>query len=402
MTIRPGAIAIGLSAWMAGAPAAAEKPLLLLDSEHVERVRARLIADRLKVQADDALRQALAVLEKDATEALALEPLSVMDKAVMPPSGDKHDYMSQAPYWWPDPSKPGGLPYIRKDGVRNPEIARISDHANFDRVMASVATLGLAYKLTGRTDCALHVYRLVKTWFLDPATRMNPHLRYGQGIPGVIEGRGIGIIETRALPRLLDGITLTSSSPVWTMADIDGLHAWMRAYLTWLVESPHGREEARNGNNHETWYDVQVASLAMFVGDTALARRTVEGARERIRTQIEPDGRQPRELERTQPWHYSLFNLEAFFALAVLGDRVGVDLWNYRTQDGRSLRRALDYLVPFADGRQPWPHPQIGAFQPAGIAPLLRRGALVWKDPAYGALAGRLGADPRGVLTGPD
>ncbi len=53
---------------------------------------------------------------------------SVMQKTQLPPSGNKHDYMSQGPYWWPDPSKPDGKPYIRKDGQRNPEINGITDH----------------------------------------------------------------------------------------------------------------------------------------------------------------------------------------------------------------------------------------------------------------------------------
>jgi hypothetical protein len=37
--------------------------------------------------------------------------------------------MSLAPYWWPDPKSPNGLPYIRRDGERNPEIKQITDHA---------------------------------------------------------------------------------------------------------------------------------------------------------------------------------------------------------------------------------------------------------------------------------
>ena len=34
---------------------------------------------------------------------------------------------SVGPYWWPDPSKPDGLPYIRKDGHKNPERGKIGD-----------------------------------------------------------------------------------------------------------------------------------------------------------------------------------------------------------------------------------------------------------------------------------
>jgi len=325
-----------------------------------------------------------------------------MDKSITPPSGDRHDYMSQAPYWWPDPSKPDGKPYIRKDGQRNPEISNITDRDNLGRLGDAVTTLSLAYAYTGREQYATHAARLVRVWFLDPATRMNPHLQFGQYIPGINQGRGIGIIETRNLPELLDGVLLISGSPAWTKADEDGLQGWMRAYLTWLVESTHGREESKNGNNHETWYDVQVAGLALYTGQADIARRTLEGARARIAAQIEPDGRQPRELERTQSWHYSGFNLAAFMELATLGERVGVDLWHYRTADGRSIRQAVDFMVPYATGERPWTFDQITPFSAGTLHPILRRGAVAWREPKYRALADRIGGgSPRLILMFP-
>ena len=369
---------------------------LLLDRAYVRDVRARA------EKGDAAIEAALAALEAEAKTALAISPMSVMDKAITPPSGDKHDYVSQAPYWWPDPSKPDGKPYIRKDGERNPEISKITDRDNLGRLGDAVATLSLAYAYTGREEYATHAARLVRAWFLDPATRMNPHLQFGQYIPGINQGRGIGIIETRNLPELLDGVMLLSGSPAWTKADEDGLQAWMRAYLTWLVESPHGREESQNGNNHETWYDVQVAGLALYTGQVDVARRTLEGARARIATQIESDGRQPRELERTRSWHYSEFNLAAFMDLATLGRHVGVDLWNYRTTDGRGIRQAVDFLVPYAAGERKWAFDQITPFSASTVHTILRRGAVAWKEPKYKALADQVGGGgPRLILTIP-
>jgi hypothetical protein len=369
---------------------------LLLDHAYVHDARARA------EKGDAAIRAAIATLEADATAALAIEPMSVMDKAITPPSGDRHDYVSQAPYWWPDPSKADGKPYIRKDGERNPEISRIPDRDNLGRLGEAVTTLSLAYAYTGREAYATHAARLVRVWFLDPATRMNPHLQFGQYIPGVNQGRGIGIIETRNLPELLDGVLRISGSPAWTKADEDGLQGWMRAYLTWLVESTHGREESKNGNNHETWYDVQVAGLALYTGQSDIARRTLEGARARIAAQIEPDGRQPRELERTQSWHYSAFNLAAFVELAALGERAGVDLWHYRTADGRSIRQAVDFMLPYATGERPWTFDQITPFSAGTLHPILRRGAVAWREPKYRALADRIGGgSPRLILMFP-
>ena len=222
--------------------------LLMIDGAHVARVR-----DSLR-RGEPQFQNALRALEADANNSLRVAPLSVMDKPATPPSGDKHDYMSQAPYWWPDPSEPGGRPYILRDGERNPEIDRITDRAKLGRLSSTVSTLGLAFYFTGREEYAQHAARLVRVWFLDPATEMNPHLRFGQRIPGVVAGRSAGIIETRLLPEIIDGVLLLQGSSQWTVTDENALKDWMREYLEWLLESPFGRAQSGRGNNQETWY----------------------------------------------------------------------------------------------------------------------------------------------------
>jgi hypothetical protein len=166
---------------------------------------------------------------------------------------------------------------------------------------------------------------------------------------------------------------------------------WFHRYLDWLLTSKHGRDEARTRNNHGTWYDVQVASFALFVGKDDVAREVLrKAAGRRIAAHIEPDGRQPHELARTKSWSYSTMNLRGLFALAALAERVDVDLWGYESPDGRSLRKALDYLVPFAVAEKQWPHKQIRKLRPASLAPLLRRAAIAWREPRYEALLARL------------
>ena len=369
--------------------------LLMVDGEHVASVR-----DSLR-RGEPQFRPALNALEADANEALSVAPMSVMDKDVTPPSGDKHDYMSQAPYYWPDPSKPGGLPYILKDGQRNPEVDRITDHDELGHLRTVVSSLGLAFYLTGRQDYAMHAAQLVRVWFLDLGTRMNPNLDFGQGIPGIADGRAAGIIETRYLADIIDGVTLLHGSSAWTSADDTALKNWMAAYLTWLLESPLGRQESKSTNNQGTWYDLQVVTLALDTGQTVVSRMTMEGSRARIDQQFQPDGSQPRELARTRAWDYSIFNLKAFLHLAALGNRVGVDLWNY-TVDGRSLREGIEFLIPFATREKLFPYEQITGFHPSELHENLRRAAVGWNDPTYREIALKIGGgSPRLELTLP-
>ena len=344
-----------------------------------------LIEVRKRVQSNDSfLFPAVNRLKHDADNALNAGPFSVTNKTLLPPSDDKHDYMSIAPYWWPDPNSPSGLPYVRRDGQINPERDKTSDRGALDAMIQSIKTLGLAYFLTGRESYATQAAKLLHVWFLDEATKMNPNLKYAQAIPGRNQGRGAGIIETHNLPGLIDAVGLLRGSPAWSTNDQSALEKWFDAYLTWLLESPEGRVESQARNNHGSWYDVQIASFALFVDKKDLARKILgEFGTKRIAEQIEPDGRQPRELERTQSWNYSLFNLEALFDAASLGNNIELDLWNFETPDKRSVRKALDWLLPFAIGAKKWSYEPISSWQPEKLAPFLRRAALRYHELSY-------------------
>jgi alginate lyase len=358
-----------------------------LPATTLQRLRGEITNGKLKDPALDELRA-------DADKELAQEPLSVTSKPMDPPSGDKHDYLSLAPYWWPDPAKPKGLPYIRRDGEVNPEIQQVQDHKNFDRLMSSVHTLALAYYFFGDESYAAHATQLLRVWFLDPKTRMNANLEFAQGIPGINTGRGTGLIETRDLYRVVDAVGLLDGSRSWTAEDQKGMEDWCSRFLDWIMHSKNGKDEAAAKNNHGSYYDVQVASLALFIGKVEEAKRVLEAVpRKRIEIQIEPDGRQPLELARTKSLGYSAMNLSGLFELGLLGENVGVNLWNFRSGDGRSIRNALDYLIPFVSGRQKWPFPQIIEFKSSEISPLLVAAAVKYGEPQFQDLAMKIDPD---------
>ncbi len=346
-------------------------------------------------EGDKSLRPALKMLRLEADDALKKGPFSVMYKKMIPPSGDKHDYMSRGSYWWPDPKKPDGLPYIRRDGRRNPET--ITD--NFDRLAlgqmtSAIQTLAHAWYFTNHKPYAVHTATLLRTWFLDPDTKMNPHLQFGQAIPGITQGRDIGIIDTARLVRIVDAIGLLKSSHAWTAKDQNAMRDWCAEYLKWLRTSKHGLGEEKKLNNHGTWYDAQVVSLALYTGQNDLARKIIEQVKtRRINKQIEPDGSQPHELARTKSLGYSTGNLDGFFRLATMAEKLGIDLWRYESPDGRSIRKALDFLSKHVDTGQKWPYKQITRQRPASLFSLLRRASIAYNDDKYEAIISKIPPD---------
>ncbi len=231
---------------------------------------------------------------------------------------------------------------------------------------------------------------------------MNPNLNFGQYVTGVNEGREEGIIEFLSLVPACDSLTLIGTSPAWTQKDAEAFHAWLGAYFTWLTESPLPRPRQLRINNHGTWDDAQTADIALVLGKTDYAKKLVaDGLQKRLARQVEPDGRQPLELTRTKSLNYSLKNLEGLFALAQLGDRVGVDWWNYTTPDGRSIRVALRYLAPYADPGKPWPKEDLIAGDRTRLFALLAQTLHHGDDPLFREMLRFSPADARWQLLWP-
>ena len=300
----------------------------------------------------------------EAEKALGAGPYSVtFQKTKLAPSGDKHDYVSQAPYWWPDSSKPDGKPYIRKDGRINPERNLSRDYGQLGQLHGNIKQLGLAWYFTGNEAYAKKAVELMRVWFIDTATRMNPNLNYGQYVPGVNEGRGIGIIETVGLTNVPDALAMMKESKSVSDAFIRGMKDWFQQYADWLVTSTNGKDERSQKNNHGTYYDMQLADFALFTGNKELARKVIrEQTIPRIDQQFTVEGSQPLELARTKSWGYSTMNLLGWCKLAVIADRVNIDLWHTETKDGKGIRKTFEWLMPYVMKEKTWNYEQIEPF----------------------------------------
>ena len=312
-------------------------------------------------EGDAKLATEIDLLLAEANKDLYEGPYSVtLQKTRLAPSGDAHDYISQAPYWWADPAKPDGKPYIRKDGQRNPEIYQIHDDAQMVKMSEVVKILAMAYYFTGKESYAEKAIKLLSVFFIEPATRMNPNLNYAQYIPGINDGRGIGIIESRGLVNIPDALAMMQQSKSLTNEFNGGIYKWFNEYLAWLLTSKNGTDESKERNNHGTNYDVQVVDLSIFAGNEKQAKELLEKeTMPRLDIQFTASGEQPLELARTRSWDYTVMNMAAWCRLGVLANRVGVDLWHYKTADGKSIEKCVAWFQPYLLKQKVWDHQQI-------------------------------------------
>ena len=298
---------------------------------------------------------------KEANNLLSKAIPTIMDKDKPAPSGDKHDYYSCAPYWWPDPANPTG-PYIRKDGVTNREVTT-PDKKNLGTLTNGIIRLSMAYYLTSEEKYSTKAVENLRVWFISQETRMNPNLNYGQTIVGHFggKGRGAGMIETYKFVEMLDGIELLKKSASFTSKDQQQLIHWFSEYLNWMMTSSIGKQEYNAKNNHGTAFEVLATRIALFVGKEDIARHYISNfAARRIFTQIEPDGKQPLELVRTKALGYSTFNLTHLLDMCAIAKTMNIDLFPIKSTDGRSISKALEYLSQFVSEPQSnFPYKQI-------------------------------------------
>ena len=355
---------------------------LAFDGKHLQKNYELIVAnDANKVRA---LKSLLKKADKILEEAIVY---SVMDKKQTPPSGDKHDYLSTGPYWWPDPTKPDGLPYIKKDGLRNPTYYDITDSQELDKVEDGALTLALAYYFTHENKYANFASKLIKTWFLDAETSQNPNLNFGQGIPGLNTGRGTGIIETRDVYRVQDAAILIQETPNWSKETHQALKKWFSDYLTWMLESPIGKDEAKSKNNHGTFYSEQIIAFSLFSDRPEVTLNEIEIFKNRMESQLKPDGSQPFELVRTKSWGYVNMNLFGYFLIAKLAENANVQLWNQQISEGKNMRNALDWIVPYLKNEKKWEYEQIQKISYGETIKILKYASEKYSNSEYEALA---------------
>ena len=321
---------------------------------------------------------------KAADAYLKEEPVTVTAASSPRSSGGKHDFFSEGDYWWPDPANPDG-PYIQKDGMTNPDNFVAHRHAMV-RMSRIVASLTAADRITGDAKYANHAIKHLKAWFVDDATKMNPHLLYAQAIKGRHTGRGIGIIDTLHLIEPARSASLLQQAGLLKAQDLTDTKKWFTDYLTWMTTHKYGIDEMNAQNNHGTCWVAQVAAFATFTGDEeklALCRKRYKEIL--LPDQMADDGSFPRELKRTKPYGYAIFNADAMATVCQILSTKDDNLWTFETPDGKSMCKGVAWLHPYLAEKSKWPYKQDVMYweQWPVCSPVLLFGGLAYDEQKY-------------------
>ena len=294
---------------------------------------------------------------KNAALYLHSVPLTVTNTICERSAGNSHDFYSEGDYWWPDTQNPEG-PYIRKDGMTNPDNFTAHREALI-RLSQISGALASAYILTKDRNYADELVIHLRAWFIDEKTKMNPNLLFAQAVKGVATGRGIGIIDTIHLIEVTKAIQAIETSSALSKADLTTIQSWFTSYLHWLTTHEYGIAERDNGNNHSVCWTMQVAAFADFINDKA----TMDFCRAFYKNillpnQMAANGSFPLELQRTKPYGYSIFNLDAMANLCQILSTKEENMFAFTTPDGKNMALGLQFLSPYIQDKTQWPYQQ--------------------------------------------
>ena len=335
-------------------------------------------------------------IEHVASAALEAAPRTITSVVNPRSAGGVHDFSSEGDYWWPDPTDPAA-PYVQRDGLSNPDNFVAHRRLMLD-LARDVGALAAAWKVTREERYAAAAVHQLLGWFVDPATKMNPSLLYAQAISGRSTGRSIGVIDTLHLAEVALAIEALRGSAALTPERERALSDWFRAYLHWLNTHEYGVKEKNWDNNHGTCWTLQAACFAHLIKDEAMLAECRRRLKEiHLPDQMASDGSFPRELARTKPYGYSIFNLDVMTALAVVLSTPEENLLTWSLPDGRSLVQGVTYLAPYLADKSQWPlKPDVMYWDEWPVRqPCLLFGALATGNQEWLSTWQRLEADPQ-------
>ena len=342
---------------------------------------ALLVQSREKLSENTANR--LVQLEREKAKFINEPLISVVhNKVLTAPTGDPHDYISVGPYFFPDPTKPDGKPWIEKDGVFNPNRLQY-DNGKLVKMSDRVEICALLWHFKRDAAAAEYAVKQLNCFFVAPETKMNPHLKFGQSIPGKVDGRTAGMIDTLNLLKVIDAAAMLKDYPGYTGELHSGLQKWFAAYAQWMRTDKMARKDWPVTQNHGLSYHTQIAAFLAFTGNRGGARGHINILKKRITQSIKPDGVQPAEVRRTNGWSYSNFALMILMQSAGIGKNLGIDIFNSEEKSGVLLRAAIDYLTPYIKNPEKWPYREICGFSANRLSQILTQASYYTGSPAY-------------------
>lgn len=319
-----------------------------------------------------------------ASESIRQVAQTVTHSACIRSAGGRQDYYSEGDYWWQDTTNLEG-PYIRRDGMTNPE--NFTDHRDaLMRFSEIVGNLTSAYLITGDTTFSNAAKTHCHAWFINKNTKMNPHLLYAQAIKGRHTGRGIGIIDGIHLMEVVQSLRIMEENGLIKSKDLIAYKKWFAEFVTWLTTHPYGKDEMTHPNNHGTCWNMQVGLYALFTNNESV----LSLCRERYKNELLPkqmisNGSFPKELSRTKPYGYSLFNLDAMTMNCLILSTKTDNLWQYHADENKSLLQGISYMEPFVRDKASWPfHPDVMYWENWPVAhPSFLFSSMVFDNPSY-------------------
>jgi Alginate lyase len=216
---------------------------------------------------------------------------------------------------------------------------------------AAAYGLAIAYVATGDKTYADAAARYLMAWATTTKSTRNTCKEGGDC--------QTSLIISRNAPGFSFAADLIAPSGAMTAADEATFRTWLRDVIL-----PTASERDNNWGDAGTFARI---ALTAYLGDAAGFDAAVARWRAMMDL-VDADGHIPEEVRRgSNGIMYTQEALQYKVGAASIAARRGIDLWGYEGKSGATLKKSIDYLVPFLHERDSWPwddHAEIPAPSP--------------------------------------
>jgi hypothetical protein len=228
-------------------------------------------------------------------------------------------------------SAPNPIDTIRTEGLLQGDPRKTATWAALGD-MRKMYALALAYRVTGR-----RAYLDKTTVYLFDWASTN--------IP-----RGDPIDDTNLDPAI-EAYDMIKHKLVW--GENKRISGWLRRTAQAELEAPYNQPGRGTASNNWRSHRLKiVGEIAYAIGDVSLEKYCVAELKVQIGRNLHADGASEDFVAR-DALHYHVYDLEPLLKLSIVLKRAtGVDYYGYESPTGSSIKKSVDWLLPYLDGRK--------------------------------------------------
>ena len=209
---------------------------------------------------------------------------------------------------------------------------------DFRSLVQNCTMLTLASYFSDDNSYADHAVSIIKEWFLDQNTKVNPSKVFTEATHR--------LLKTTYVYTLFDSLRLLRKKGRFSEDEWHGLQRWFTQVMEAMDQSARAWRLGYTSKDHiGLYYDIQYSSIAAFINNSTQMYKTIQDSIARLYEHVAPDGTLHNEITKKSCESNQIFALAGWQTMDRMASKLGIDLWNQAIDDSDKYSRLCRTMV---------------------------------------------------------